>query len=477
MDGGKVGVHALHLRRADGILSEPSDSAPAHTPALPRSIRSQESGMQRREFIQQAAALSVLPVLGAPAYRRAPLAVDGTRLNAWLTTFNGIGRTAGGINRVAYSEADLAGRAFTLDLFRQAGLTPRIDAAGNIMARIAGGSRTTLPPILIGSHVDSVTDGGNFDGPVGSFAAIEVARTIRAANHRLRHPLDVVVWQNEEGGTIGSKLAIGELGRAGLDKVARSGKTIRDGIALIGGDVSRLSEVVRRKGDIACYIELHIEQGGLLEKAGLQIGVVEGIVGLRWMEVGIKGMSNHAGATPMDQRHDAMLAAAKFTVAVTDATRAEPGRQVATIGRITAMPNTTNVIAGDVVLTVDLRDLNTATLARFQQRFEQLGAEIGSATGTTFTFRALVDSEPAIADARVMSWIEQSAATLGLTRQRMPSGAIHDAQEVARIAPMGMIFIPSVGGISHSPREFSNAFDITNGANVLLHAVLAADGA
>jgi len=434
--------------------------------------------MKRREFIQHAAALSALPLLGAPLLRRAPLAVDGARLNAWLASFDSIGRTAGGINRVAYSEADLAGRAFTLDLFRQAGLTPRIDAAGNIIARIAGGSsRATRAPILIGSHVDSVTDGGNFDGPVGSFAAIEVARTISAANHRLRHPLDVVVWQNEEGGTIGSKLAIGALSTADLDKVARSGKTIRDGIALIGGDLSRLGDVVRKQGDIACYLELHIEQGGLLEKAGLQIGVVEGIVGLRWIEVSITGVSNHAGATPMDQRHDAMLAAAKFTVAVTDATRAVPGRQVATVGRLTAMPNTTNVIAGDVVLTVDLRDLSTATLARFQQRFEQLGAEIGAATGTTFTFRALVDSEPAIADARVMSWIEQSAATLGLTRQRMPSGAGHDAQEVARIAPMGMIFIPSVGGISHSPREFSNAADITNGANVLLHAVLAADSA
>ena len=433
--------------------------------------------MKRREFIYHAAMVAAMPRPAAPLRRTAPLRVDGVRLNASLAAFDRIGRTAGGINRVAYSEADLAGRAFTLDLFSKAGLTPRIDAAGNIVARTDGGRRAALPPILIGSHIDSVTDGGNFDGPVGSFAAIEVARTLRAANYRLRHPLDVVVWQNEEGGTIGSKLAIGALGTADLDKVARSGRTIRDGIALLGGNVSRLGEAVRKPGDIACYIELHIEQGGLLEKAGLQIGVVEGIVGLRWIEVSIAGMSNHAGATPMDQRHDAMLAAAKFTVAVTDATRAEPGRQVATIGRLTASPNTTNVIAGNVVLTVDLRDLDTATLARFQQMFQQLGAAIGAATGTTFTFRSLVDSEPAIADPRVLSWVDQAAGSLGLTRQRMPSGAGHDAQELARIAPMGMIFIPSVGGISHSPREFSHAADITNGANVLLHAVLAADDA
>jgi beta-ureidopropionase / N-carbamoyl-L-amino-acid hydrolase len=431
--------------------------------------------MHRRHFLQQAAALSALPLLGINVRRTAaPLHVNGARLNGWLDGFNTIGRTAGGINRVAYSEADLAGRAYTLDLFRQSGLTPRIDAAGNIIARVPGSS-ATLPPILIGSHVDSVTDGGNFDGPVGSFAAIEVARTLREQQIRLRHPLDVVVWQNEEGGTIGSKLAIGALTDAELDKVARSGKTIRDGIGVIGGDVTQLASVIRKRGDIACYIELHIEQGGLLEKSGLQIGVVEGIVGLRWTEVTITGQSNHAGATPMDQRKDAMLAAAKLTVAINDAIRTEPGRQVATVGRIVAIPNTTNVIPGQVVMTIDLRDLDSAKLLRFQSTFERLGREIGAATDTTMQFKPLTTSEPALADSRVMSWIDASTIALGLTRQRMPSGAGHDAQEIAHIAPMGMIFIPSVGGISHSPREFSRADDITRGADVLLNAVVNAD--
>ncbi len=406
----------------------------------------------------------------------APLEVNGERLNESLTAFNTIGRTPGGINRVAYSDADLAGRAFTLDLFRQAGLAPRIDAAGNILARVPGTS-STLPPILIGSHVDSVTDGGNFDGPVGSFGAIEVGRSLLEQRIRLRHPVDIVVWQNEEGGTIGSKLAIGALSDADLNKVARSGKTLREGIALIGGNVAELGTAVKKRGDVACYIELHIEQGGLLEKAGLQIGIVEGIVGLRWIEVTITGLANHAGATPMDQRHDAMLAAAKFTVAINDAVRAEPGRQVATVGRLVATPNTTNVIAGQVVMTIDVRDLDAAKLARLHGTFERIGREIGTATDTTFTFNMQVQSEPALADARVMSWIEASTHSLGLTRQRMPSGAGHDAQEIAHIAPMGMIFIPSVGGISHSPKEFSKAADITNGANVLLNAVVAADRA
>jgi N-carbamoyl-L-amino-acid hydrolase len=435
--------------------------------------------MHRRSFLQHSAALAAWPLLrpvltSSGAAVAAPLHVNAARLNGWLTQFDQIGRTATGINRVAYSEADLAGRTFTLGLFRDSGLTPRIDTAGNILARVPG-TEARLAPILIGSHVDSVTDGGNYDGPVGSFAAIEVARSLREQNVRLRHPLEVVVWQNEEGGTIGSKAAIGAVTAADLDKVARSGKTVREGTTLIGGDVARLAEAKRVRGDIACYIELHIEQGGLLEKASRQIGVVEGIVGLRWFEVTITGFANHAGATPMNQRQDAMLAAARFTVAVNEAVRAVPGRQVATVGRVVVSPNTTNVIPGKVVMTVDLRDLEARTVEHFTTVFEGLARDIGRDTGTTFSFTRLADSEPALATPAVMQVIEASATALGFTHQRMPSGAGHDAQEIARIAPMGMIFIPSIGGISHSPKEFSKAGDIANGADVLLNAVIAAD--
>jgi N-carbamoyl-L-amino-acid hydrolase len=437
--------------------------------------------MKRRTFLQSSAALAAVPLLrttpGAAFALRAsgaPLHVNGGRLNGWLAKFDSIGRTPTGINRVAYSDADLAGRAFTLDLFREAGLDPRVDTAGNIFGRVEGTDRS-LKPILIGSHVDSVTDGGNFDGPLGSFGAIEVARSLREQNVRLRHPLEVVVWSNEEGGTVGSRCAIGHVTPADLDKVARSGKTIREGIGIVGGNVARLSEAVRQKGDLACYMELHIEQGGLLEKAGLQIGVVEGIVGLRWFEITVTGFANHAGTTPMDQRQDAMLAAAKFAVAINDAVRGVPGRTVATIGRMVVSPNTTNVIPGQVVFTVDLRDLDAAKIARFTERFAQLGREIGAATKTTFDIKQSVDTDPAISDPQVMSWIDGAAAALGFTRQRMPSGAGHDAQEMSRIAPMAMIFVPSVGGISHSPKEFTKPEDVVNGADVLLNAVVAAD--
>jgi N-carbamoyl-L-amino-acid hydrolase len=433
--------------------------------------------MRRRDFLGRAAALAAAPFAAGPLSslaraQAAPLRANGARLNGWLAQMDAIGRTPGGINRVAYSEADVAGRAFTLDLFRQAGLTPRIDAAGNIVGRLEGNGRT-LPAIVIGSHVDSVTDGGNFDGPLGSFAALEVARSLQEQNVRLRHPLEVVVWSNEEGGTIGSKLAVGE--PVDLDGVARSGKTLREGIGIVGGDVAKLETAVRPKGSVACYIELHIEQGGRLDQAGLQVGVVEGIVGLRWTEVSIEGSANHAGTTPMDDRHDAMLAAARFTVAVNEAIRSEPGRQVATVGRLIPTPNTRNVIAGRVELAVDLRDLDASKVERFAARFRELGQEIGAATRTTFAFRDATSSKPAMSDPSIMDLVEGSARALGLSTQRMPSGAGHDAQELAQICPMGMIFVPSVGGISHSPKEFTKPEDVAHGADVLLNAVVGAD--
>lgn len=434
--------------------------------------------MDRRAFLQSAA--GTLAAVAAPTIlvpRRTSLhalRADGARVNAQLAAFDRIGRTAGGINRVAYTEADIAGRAFTLDLMRAAGLAPRIDAIGNIVARLEGRDARALP-LVIGSHVDSVPDGGNYDGVLGSFAAIEVARTLTARGERLRHPLEVVVWANEEGGTVGSQLAIGHAPPATLDRTARSGIVIRDGIGRIGGDVARLSTAVRAPRSIAGYLELHIEQGAKLERSGTQIGVVQGIVGLRWTTVTITGTSNHAGATEMDRRQDALLAAAKFTVAVNDIARGEPGAQVATVGRMVPEPNTINVIAGRVTCTVDLRDIDAATVARLQARIEAVGREIGAATGTTFAFEPGAGSEPALADARLMGVVEEAARGLSLTTRAMPSGAGHDAQEVARIGPMGMIFVPSVGGISHSPKEFTTPEDCARGADVLLRAVVAAD--
>ena len=431
--------------------------------------------MHRRDFVALAgAAAPGLPAWLSPTAQQPPVRVNGDRLNRHLAALAEYGRSPTGTNRAAYTEADLAGRRYVTGLLRDAGLDVRVDAGGNIFGRRAG-SRPGLPAILFGSHIDSVPDGGNYDGDVGAMGAIEVAQTLAERRITTRHPIEVVIFQNEEGGTIGSKLMAAGLTEAELDGVARSGTTIRDGTRLLGGDPTRLAEARRRPGEYLCYFELHIEQGGILDEAGVKIGVVEGIVGIRWYEVTIRGFANHAGTTPMDRRKDAMLAAARLTVAINEVIRAIPGRQVGTVGRITALPGTVNVIPGQVVLTIDLRDMSVATMTLATTRFHEAARRIEAETGTTITFRDLSTNEPAPTDPRLQRVIAESARMLGLSTRTMPSGAGHDAQEVARIAPVGMIFVPSVGGISHSPEELSRPEDITNGANVLLHSVLAVD--
>lgn len=433
--------------------------------------------MNRREFgaaMLGAAAAGLLP-RGVSAGAFAPR-VNGARLNRQLGEMNRIGRTAGGINRVAYTDADREARAYVTGLMRAAGLETRVDAAGNIIGRRAG-REASRKPILFGSHVDSVPDGGNFDGPVGTLGAIEVARTLAEQRVVTRHPLEVTVWQNEEGGLYGSRAVSGALPAGELANVSRSGKTIADGIRFLGGDPARLAEARRRPGDVAGYLELHIEQGGTLEREKVAIGVVEGIVGIGQWEVTITGFANHAGTTPMDRRQDALLAGARFVELVHRVARGTPGRQVGTVGRIQAFPGAPNVIPGRVVLTLELRDLDAAKIASLHARIRQEARQIGEATGTTFAYAELHANTPAPSDARVRALIAQAARGLGLSTRVMPSGAGHDAQAIATLGPMGMIFIPSVGGISHSPREFSRPEEITNGANVLLDTLLRLDDA
>ncbi|HEX4933323.1 MAG TPA: hydantoinase/carbamoylase family amidase, partial [Gemmatimonadaceae bacterium] len=237
----------------------------------------------------------------------APTLVNGDRLNAHLTALAEFGKNPfGGVSRVAYSEFDRQGRAYAMGLMRDAKLSVSVDAAGNIWGRRAG-SVPSLKPIVFGSHIDSVPEGGNFDGTVGSLGAIEVAQTMAEQGITTRHPLEVVIFQNEEGGTVGSRALIGELHDSDLAIKSNSGKTIGDGIAFLGGDVSRLASVRRQPGAVAAYVELHIEQGGNLDREKLYIGVVEGIVGIGQWEVTITGFQNHAGTTAMADRRDAML--------------------------------------------------------------------------------------------------------------------------------------------------------------------------
>jgi N-carbamoyl-L-amino-acid hydrolase len=228
---------------------------------------------------------------------------------------------------------------------------------------------------------------------------------------------------------------------------------------------------------VAAYVKLHIEQGGDLEAEKLDIGVVEGIVGIGWWDVTIEGFSNHAGTTAMDNRRDAMLAAARYTDMVNRVVTSVPGRQVGTVGRLQAFPGAPNVIPGKVILSLELRELDASKQAMLFEKIRTEAAAIGKATGTTFDFKNTHDSAPALCDQWVKQAVERSARSLSLTTRHMPSGAGHDAQHMAKLCPSGMIFIPSVGGISHSPKEFSHARDITNGANVLLATVLDLDAA
>lgn len=414
---------------------------------------------------------------GAHGQERPRLRVNGQRLLQSLRQLSEFGKNAdGGANRVAYSDADRAGREYVMGLMRTAGLEVQTDFAGNLIGRRPG-TEPGLPPLAFGSHIDSVPGGGHYDGTVGALASVEVAGTLDDAGIRTRHPLEVIIFSNEEGGKTGSRAMSGELEQKELDLLTASGRTIRDGIRFIGGDPQRLNELRRQPGSLAAFLELHIEQGSVLEREGIPIGVVEGIAGIKRWNVTVEGFANHAGTTPMDARRDALLAAARFIQAVPRVATSLPGRQVATVGRIQAFPGAPNVIPGRVTMTLEIRDLD---MAKIDQIFHALQVEsrtIGQETATTFAFDHFYTSTAAPTHERLRRVVEEAAAELGLPTLRLPSGAGHDAQSIAQFAPVGMIFIPSAGGISHSPQEFSRPEDIVTGANVLLHAVLRADAA
>jgi beta-ureidopropionase / N-carbamoyl-L-amino-acid hydrolase len=419
--------------------------------------------------------ICLLALLPAGAQPSSALRVNGQRIHDHLKELSKFGANPqGGVSRIAYSGADLQGRHYAISLMKAAGLEVHIDTAGNIVGRRAG-SDPSLKPLLIGSHIDSVPMGGNYDGDVGSLSAIEVAQTLKEKQIELRHPLEVIIFQNEEGGTVGSQ-ALGEgLDEKHLNLVSNSGKTIREGTRIVGGDPDQLASARRQPGSIAGYFELHIEQGGTLQREKFDIGVVEGIVGILHSDVTIEGFANHAGTTPMDQRHDALLSAARFIEKVNQIVTSVPGRQVGTVGWIKAEPGAYNVIPGKVVLGLELRDLDEKKFTGLFDQIRAAAGDLGKINQTRFSFTDPVISHPALTDKSFQKLINDTARSLGLSTKVMPSGAGHDAQEIARIGPVGMIFIPSIDGISHSPKEFSRPQDIENGANVLLQTVLAFD--
>jgi N-carbamoyl-L-amino-acid hydrolase len=442
----------------------------------------------RRRFIARTTSAAIgfaaAPALYARQRRPAstPL-VDAGALRARIEALSAFGRPAGGsfadgVSRVAYSDADVAGRAYVMGLMRAAGLAPRVDPAGNIFGRRAGSS-PSAPPILFGSHIDSVPSGGNFDGDLGSLAALGVLEACQAAGTQTRHPLEMVVWSAEEGvafgrGLAGSRIVAGDVTPKDLEQ-EWNGMTRADALRKIGGNPQRIDEATRRKGAYHGYLEMHIEQGGTLEQNRVAIGVVEGIVSIERYRVVVTGMANHAGTTRMADRHDALVAAAQVTLAVRAIVTARPGRQVGTVGQLDVEPNAPNVVPGVVRLTVEMRDLSSQTLEAMGRELRQRIAATASDTGTAIEVTPLGGNPPAVASPDVQTLIERAAGTMRLETTRLPSGASHDAQMASQLCPMGMIFVPSIAGISHSPKELTRWDDCANGANVLLHAVLEMD--
>ena len=381
-----------------------------------------------------------------------------------------------GTTRLAYSEEDVRGRAVVMDMMRQVGLSVSIDPAGNIVGRRPGRERRS--PLAVGSHVDTVRNGGLYDGILGVMAAIECVGVLQEAGYTTAHPLELIVFANEEGqrfgALCGSRALVGSLGTDDLALVDETGRTLAEAIRSIGGDPTRLPVTVRKNGEIAAFVEVHIEQGGTLEKARVPIGIVEGTSGISYTDVRVIGAANHSGTTAMELRKDALVGAAELVLCV-QRVALEKRCHVATVGQLIVNPNATNIIPGEVDCTIEVRDLEREKILATLKHIRECGQEIAFRSNIKIEFsdRKLIESVPC--SPLVREAIARSCVDLGFKFQTLPSGAGHDAQMMAKLAPTGMIFVPSTGGISHSPREFTSSEDCARGAQVLLETILRLD--
>ena len=400
----------------------------------------------------------------------AQLAINGPRLMRQLEQLAEIGRTeTNACCRLALTDDDKLGRDLVVGWMKELGMAVTIDPIGNIFGTRAG-SRPDLAPVMTGSHIDTVRTGGAYDGNYGVLAGLEVVATLNEAKQQTQRSLVVGVFTNEEGARfapdmLGSLVYVGGMPLdEALDLKAIDGPRLGDELARIGYD---------GKADLGAhkphaFIELHIEQGPILDIEGVKIGAVENLQGISWQELTIVGQSNHAGTTPMYLRHDAGYVASAIATFVRDLTRKMGGHQVGTIGKIDLIPNLINVIAARATITVDLRNTDEGLLQQAEHALATYLKELEQSEGVTITARRLARFEPVSFDTALADRIAHHAQALGLSRQRMTSGAGHDAQMLARICPTSMIFVPSVGGISHNPAEHTDQEDLIAGANVLL---------
>ncbi|HUZ63350.1 MAG TPA: Zn-dependent hydrolase [Acetobacteraceae bacterium] len=405
------------------------------------------------------------------------LRIDADRLWRSIMETARIGATEkGGIRRLTLTDLDRVARDWFVAACKDAGCTVSIDELGNIFARRPG-RNNALPPIAMGSHLDTQPTGGKYDGVIGVLSGLEVLRTLNDAGYETNAPLEVIDWTNEEGSRFApAMLASGVF--AGVftkdyayDRQDREGKRFGDELARIG-----------YRGDAPCgnrtlgaFFELHIEQGPILEAEEKTIGIVTGVQGMRWYEATVTGTDCHAGSTPMRLRQDALLAAARMVAAVHDAAMAHAPDAVATVGLIEARPNSRNVIPGEVFFTIDIRHPNDAVLAEMETRIEAALHRLAESAGTTLALARVWDSPAVHFDADCVGAVRRAASDLGYSSRAIVSGAGHDSAYVARVAPTAMIFVPCEKGVSHNELEKAEPEHVTAGANVLLRAVLETD--
>lgn len=403
------------------------------------------------------------------------LQINGDRLRRSLVQLAEIGKLPnGGVSRVAFTPEDLRARQQVQVWMLEAGMTVRIDAAGNIIGRYEG-QEVGAPALATGSHIDTVAVGGAYDGCLGVLAGIEIVRVFYERDIRLTHAIEVIVFTDEERSMIGSKAIAGELDENPETYARLDGTPIETCLQKIGGNWAQIATAQRTARDIKAFVELHVEQGGVLEAAGVPIGIVDGVVGQYRLKVQVLGRANHAGTTPMHLRKDALVAAAQIILAVNTIVLETPGDPVGTVGFLEVSPNSTNTVPGEVNLSIDLRDLSQETLNGLVRRLEKTVVDIASATGTEITMQQVSQIRPTLAAFTAKINIEQVCIELGLKYMHLPSRAGHDAQEMGRFTEMGMIFVPSQAGISHSQDEYTSPDHCIQGTNVLLHAFLKLD--
>lgn len=407
--------------------------------------------------------------------------INGTRLNDRIARLAGFGQTPdGGVTRPTFTPAYLEAAKTVAAWMREAGLVVRRDAVGNLIGRREGGP-AGLPAVALGSHIDTVIGGGRYDGALGVLSALEVAQALHENSVSLQHPLEVISFIEEEGtrwatGMLGSRFMAGHISEEFVrERADRQGVTISEALAGAGLDPSQFRHAARTPDEFHAYVELHIEQSTVLDSLGLPVGAVTGIAGPLFLALRLHGRADHAGATPMHLRRDALVAASRLVLAAVEAPASASSTAVATVGRLEVSPGAINVIPGEVFMTFDLRDIVEASRDRLEHDIRAEIARVAAEAGLTYELQELTRHLPVLLPEHMVDTISRAIEATGLPVHRLPSGAGHDAQIMAEVTDTAMIFVRSREGVSHNPREYSSPEDIVAGAEVLYHTVVALD--